>query len=182
VLKIYYVIIVLLLNYSLHAQDKISFGISGMYNFPLETIGIGFRSQIPVTERLSVVPQIKYAPSFNTIHEFYGGVNVYYSLLNNTLLHGYRPKVHPQIPVLYLAVGLEYNKWINYEKTKNTKANPNNILPEVGLGLSVGGHLIRAFAEIKYNVVWEESYGEVGVMIYPFNTKPSGKNNCPKIY
>jgi hypothetical protein len=175
-------IVFLLLSFQLHAQDKIAFGISGMYNFPLETIGIGLRSQIPVYERLSVVPQIKYAPSFNTIHEFYGGINVHYSLLNNTVSHGYRNRIEPIRPVLYLAAGVEYNRWINYEKTKNLKANQNNFLPETGLGISLGGHLIRAFAEIKYNIIWEESYSEFGVMIYPFNDKRNRKNNCPKIY
>jgi hypothetical protein len=176
------IIVILLLSLKLHAQDRISFGISGMYNFPLETIGIGLRSQIPLNERFSIVPQIKYAPSFNTIHEFYGGVNAHFFLLNNTIAHGYRGRIEPKKPVLYLAAGVEYNRWINYEKTKNTKANQNNFLPEVGLGVSLGGHLVRAFAEIKYNVLWEESYGEFGVMIYPFNDRKNRKNNCPKVY
>ena len=176
------IIIILLLSLKLHAQDHISFGLSGMYNFPLETIGIGLRSQISLTERFSIVPQIKYAPSFNTIHEFYGGINTHFFLLNNTISHGSRNRVEPSKPVLYLAAGVEYNRWINYEKTKNLKANQNNFLPEVGLGVSLGGHLVRAFAEIKYNILWEESYGEFGVMIYPFNDKRKRKNNCPKIY
>ncbi len=176
------IIVILLLSLQLQAQDKIAFGLSGMYNFPLQTVGIGLRAQIPVIERLYVVPQIKYAPSFNTIHEFYGGVNMHYFLLNNTISHGYKQQTMPQRPVLYLAAGVEYNRWLNYEKTKNLKANQNNLLPEVGLGISVGGHLVRAFAEVKYNIIWEESYGEFGVMIYPFNPKRNRKNNCPKIY
>jgi hypothetical protein len=182
VIKIYQVIIVLLLSLRLQAQDKISFGLSGMYNFPLETIGIGIRAQVPLLERLSLVPQVKYAPAFNTIHELYGGVNLHYALINNTVVHGYRHRVEPLRPVLYLAAGVEYNHWVNYEKTKNLKANQDNFLPETGLGLSLGGHLIRVFAEVKYNIVWEESYGEIGVMIYPFNDRVSRKNNCPKIY
>lgn len=102
-------IVLLLLSLRLHAQDRISFGISGMYNFPLETVGIGLRSQIPLSERFYIVPQIKYAPAFNSIHEFYGGVNAHFFLLNNAVTHGHRNRIEPKKPVLYVAAGMEYN-------------------------------------------------------------------------
>jgi hypothetical protein len=75
---------------------------------------------------------------------------------------------------------VEYNRWINFEKTLNAKAKQNNVLPEAGLGLSAGGNFIRIFAEGKYNIFWKESYGEVGVLFFPFNDRLSRRNNCPK--
>ena len=172
---------ILLFSFSLHAQDRFSLGISGMYNFPLQTFGAGIRAQLPLANRLSLVPQIKYMPSFNAIHEVYSGVNFHFNLLNNTISKGYRTIVQPQRPVVYLAAGVQYNRWIDYEKTQNLKAKQNNILPEAGLGIAAGANFIRVFAEVKYNILWKESYGEIGLMVYPFNTKQPRKNNCPKI-
>jgi hypothetical protein len=165
---------------NLLAQDKTAFGLSAIYNFPLQTIGAGFRIQMPVANRFVLVPQIKYMPSFNNIHEAYGGINLHYFLLNNTFSLGHKQIVNPKRPVLYLAAGVQYNRWINYEKTLNLKAKKDNVLPEAGLGLSAGGNFIRIFAEGKYNILWNESYGEVGVLFFPFNDRLSRKNNCPK--
>jgi hypothetical protein len=173
-------LLLLLFGIHLHAQDKTAFGLSAIYNFPLQTVGAGFRIQMPVANRFALVPQIKYMPSFNNIHEAYGGINLHYFILNNTFSLGTRKYVNPKRPVLYLAAGVEYNRWINYEKTLNTKAKQNNVLPEAGLGLSAGGNFIRIFAEGKYNIFWNESYGEVGVLFFPFNEQLSRKNNCPK--
>ena len=68
--------LILLVSTTIYAQDKVSFGASLMYNFPLNTIGAGLRSQIPITNRLILTPDIKYAPKFNQIHELYAGLNV----------------------------------------------------------------------------------------------------------
>ncbi|GAB3511330.1 hypothetical protein GCM10027442_20990 [Emticicia fontis] len=164
----------------LYAQDKTAFGLSAIYNFPLQTVGAGFRIQMPVANRLALVPQIKYMPAFNNIHEAYGGINLHYFILNNTFSLGTRKYVNPRRPVLYLAAGVEYNKWLNYEKTLNKKAKSDNILPEAGLGLSIGGNFIRIFAEGKYNIFWKESYGEIGVLFFPFNDRLAHRNDCPK--
>ena len=170
----------LVFSINMYAQDKTAFGLSAIYNFPLQTVGAGFRIQMPLANRFALVPQIKYMPSFNNIHEAYGGINLHYFLLNNTFSLGTRKYVNPKRPVLYLAAGVEYNRWINYEKTINTKAKRDNVLPEAGLGLSAGGNFIRIFAEAKYNIFWKESYGEAGVMFFPFNDRLLRKNNCPK--
>jgi hypothetical protein len=173
-------IFLLLFSISLHAQDKAAFGLSAIYNFPLQTAGVGFRIQMPVANRLALVPQIKYMPAFNNIHEAYGGINLHYFLLNNTFSLGYKKVVNPRRPVLYLAAGVEYNRWINYVATQNDKAKKNNILPEAGMGISAGGNFIRVFAEAKYNILWKESYGELGILVYPFNNRLSRNNYCPK--
>lgn len=171
----------LLFSMGLYAQDRTAFGLSAIYNFPLQTAGVGLRIQMPVANRFALVPQIKYMPAFNNIHEAYGGINLHYFLLNNTFSLGYKKVVNPKRPVLYLAVGVEYNRWINYTITQNDKAKKNNVLPEAGLGLSAGGNFIRVFAEAKYNIFWKESYGEIGVMLFPFNDRLSRKNNCPRL-
>ncbi|MBA4849790.1 hypothetical protein [Emticicia sp. BO119] len=174
------IIILLLLGKSLHAQDKTAFGLSAIYNFPLQTVGAGFRIQMPVANRFALVPQIKYMPSFNNIHEAYGGINLHYFLINNTFSLGTRRVVNPKRPVIYLAAGVEYNRWINFKRTAQSEAKQNNVLPEAGLGLSGGWNFIRIFAEGKYNILWNESYGEVGVLFFPFNNRLQRKNNCPK--
>lgn len=173
-------IILLLFSTNLFAQDKTAFGLSAIYNFPLQTTGVGFRIQMPVANRFALVPQIKYMPSFNNIHEAYGGINLHYFLLNNTFSLGRKQVVNPKRPVLYLAAGVEYNRWINYTRTINTDAKQDNVLPEAGLGLSGGWNFVRIFAEGKYNILWNESYGEVGVLFFPFNDRLLRKNNCPK--
>lgn len=170
----------LLFSMSLYAQDKTAFGLSAIYNFPLQTVGVGFRIQMPLADRFALVPQIKYMPKFNSVHEAYGGINLHYYLLNNTFSLGRKKLVNPLRPVLYLAAGVEYNRWINYTITLNDKAKKNNVLPEAGLGLSAGTNFIRIFAEAKYNILWKESYGEIGVLFFPFNDRLASKNNCPK--
>ncbi len=173
-------LILLLFSMSLYAQDKTAFGLSAIYNFPLQTVGVGFRIQMPLADRFALVPQIKYMPEFNNVHEAYGGINLHYYLLNNTFSLGRKKLVNPKRPVLYLAAGVEYNRWINYALTQNDKAKKNNVLPEAGLGLSAGTNFIRIFAEAKYNILWKESYGEMGILFFPFNDRLSRKNYCPK--
>ncbi|MDZ7933386.1 MAG: hypothetical protein U5M51_00050 [Emticicia sp.] len=60
--------LILLVSKTIYEQDKVSFGASLMYNFPLNTVGIGIRSQIPITNRLTLTPDVKYVPKFNQIH------------------------------------------------------------------------------------------------------------------
>ena len=155
----------ILLNSTItYAQDKLSFGVSGAYNFPLNSIGIGLRGQVPILPKVFVVPQLKYFPSFNTIHELYGGLNLHYAIIEgNQRPNGFKRSIDPEIPLIYVAAGVQYNRLINYVENVESKAKPNNFLPEVGLGTSVGGYPIRLFAERKYNILWNESYGEVGI-------------------
>jgi hypothetical protein len=171
------------LNVTTYGQDKTSFGFSGMYNFPLKTIGIGVRANIPIFERAYVVPQFKYAPSFNKIHELYAGVNLHYVIMQgNQYINGRKRATEPTIPSIYITGGVLYNRWINYTETVSTTAKQNNILPEIGLGTSIGGYAVRAFAEVKYNVRWNESYGEVGLLFCPYYIKQKRRYSCPSNY
>lgn len=168
---------------NLQAQDKPAFGASLMYNFPLSTVGFGLRGQIPLSNRLLVVPQVKYAPGFNEIHELYAGTNIHFLLLTKSRNIGYQKSiVEPQKPNLYLAAGVAYNRWINYFPSINSRAKQNNIIPEVGGGLTLGSLVTRFFVEGKYNILWNESYGEVGLLFYPAYIKINKRNSCPKIF
>jgi hypothetical protein len=181
--KIRLIYLILLISTSTYAQDKVSFGASLMYNFPLNTVGVGIRSQIPINNRLVVVPDIKYAPKFNDIHELYAGLNVHFLLITSSKNISYqRSRIEPQKPNLYITAGAEYNQWFNYINSINTKANKQNVLPKVGLGTSFGSHITRFFAEIKYNILWDEAYAEAGLLIYPGFIKLKKKNSCPVIH
>ncbi len=182
--KSVFILLLLLVNhFNIYSQDKFSFGFSGVYNFPLNSVGIGLRAQVPIIPKVFVVPQLKYFPSFNTIHELYGGINVHYALVEGNIRpDGFKRSIDPEIPMIYLAVGAQYNRWINYVETQQSNSKPNNFLPEVGLGTSIGNYPVRLFAEVKYNILWKESYGEVGLMFCPAYFRTKSKTNCPTFY
>jgi hypothetical protein len=175
--------LILFFTLNLYAQDKLSFGVSVMHNFPLNTNGVGIRSQIPLTNRLIVVPNIKYAPAFNKIHELYAGLNLHILIISSAKKTSYqKSRIEPQKPNLYIIAGADYNHWFNYINSINLKAKKDNILPQIGIGTSFGSLTIRFFAEAKYNILWKETYAEVGVLIYPALMKLKRKNNCPVIH
>lgn len=156
-----------LLCYPVNAQETISFGLSGSYNFPLGTIGIGTRANIPLNRLLSVSPQIRYAPPFNDFHEFSAGANLHFYFIGHSEQKRYASD-SPQAAV-YLIGGIHYNRWINYTVSANTLAKTNNILPETGLGFVFGGPRLKVFLEGKYNPLWLEPSAEAGLLFYPFN-------------
>ena len=128
--KSVFILLLLLVNhFNIYSQDKFSFGFSGVYNFPLNSVGIGLRAQVPIIPKVFVVPQLKYFPSFNTIHELYGGINVHYALVEGNIRPGgFKRSIDPEIPMIYLAVGAQYNRWINYVETQQSNSKPNNFL------------------------------------------------------
>lgn len=162
--------------YRVNAQETVSFGLSGYYNFPLGTIGIGTRANIPLSAAFAVSPQIKYSPAFNDIHEFSSGLNLHYYFIRNPEQGGVRYATEFFKPVVYLLGGFHYNRWINYRPSINTSAKTNNLLPELGLGAALGGNRVKLFLEGKYNPLWQEPSAEVGLLVFPFN--PSSKVKC----
>lgn len=179
-LKLYKILIVFLaISNAAMAQEKIAYGLSGMYNFPVKTTGVGLRVQYPVKNWLVIAPQIKYVPNFNAIHEIYGGVHAHLLLLSRTKkISYYRSAVEPQKPNLYITLGVDYNHWFNYIPSMMSRAKENNILPKVGIGTAIGSHKFRFFAEAKYNIIWNESYAEAGLLFYPAYKNLNLKNRC----
>jgi hypothetical protein len=151
------------------SQEKFTIGPSIVYNFPVQGIGFGLRAQIPVMDRVQIVPQFKYLPSYNVINEYYGGINIHYLV--------YRYKSID----LYAAAGGMYNRWINYAPSENANSKKSNILPEAGIGTSLGSEDIRGFVELKYNVLWNESYLEAGILFSPLGLLQK-KYTCPTYY
>jgi hypothetical protein len=170
--------LLILTSVSVLAQETVSVGISGVHNFPMKSTGFGLRSNVPVTPDFSVVPQVKYTPKFNDIHEVNAGVSFHYNIIKNSFRNGSKLKTDSKKPVVYVAAGVLYNRWINYYPTTNTKIKKNNILPEAGLGLMLGGNKLRGFAEGKYNILWGESYAEAGILFYPFNKRSKKVLKC----
>jgi hypothetical protein len=168
------------------AQEKWALGPLVSYNFALKSQGIGFRATIPLTQKIILNPQVKYFPNINPIEELYAGLNVQYVLIGTQKERSYNKSEHiGGKPSLYVTAGVDYNNWLNYDPnapTVNTKATNLNILPNIGLGTVIGGSKLRLFAEAKYNVLWNESFGEVGFLIYPSNFKRKNKSlACPAI-
>lgn len=151
--------------FSARGQEKTSFGLSGAYNLPLQTISVGTRARIPLTPRLSLNPQIRYAPAFNDFHEFSAGANLHYYFIRSPA----RQDTDSPKFAAYLLAGGHYNRWINYSPSLNPLAKANNLLPEAGLGLVTGGNIFRIFFEAKYNPLWLEPSAEAGLLISPFN-------------
>lgn len=154
---------------SAHAQESLSFGVSGAYNFPLETIGIGTRANIPLSPVLTVSPQVRYAPAFNDIHELFAGANLHFHFIRSNRQRGRSYDAGSPKTGAYLIGGIHYNRWINYSPRKNPLAKTNNILPEAGIGVVFGGNVLKVFLEGKYNPLWLEPSAEAGLLISPFN-------------
>lgn len=152
--------------HSVNAQEALSFGFSGSYNFPLETVGIGTRANIPLRPALAISPQIRYAPAFNDIHELSVGANLHFHFFRS----GGKGRYETDSPrfAAYLIGGIHYNRWINYSPSANLLAKTNNVLPEAGLGLLFGGSTVKVFLEGKYNPLWQEPSAEAGLLISPF--------------
>jgi hypothetical protein len=163
-----------------YGQEKPSFGLSATYNFPLKTSGVGFRGNIPIIEKLMVVPQVKFMPSYNSVNELYAGLNLHYVLAQSAIVKKNIQRKNPTLAQVYLAAGIQYNRWINYVPTLNDRAKAENFLPETGIGVNIGKKRWKAFAELKYNIFWKESYTEIGVLINPF-IKRNKTTDCPKI-
>ncbi len=161
------------LSLTASAQKTISFGLSCTYNFPVETVGFGLRTNIPAAPRLSLVPRLKYVPKFNSIHEVEAGANVQFDLWDHSQRDG------SSKPVMYMSAGAQYNRWLNYYPSTNLKARQNNILPEAGLGILSGGNRFKGFAEAHWNILWNESYAEAGLLFYPFNKRSKKLLKCP---
>jgi hypothetical protein len=54
-------------------------------------------------------------------------------------------------------------------------------LGNVGLGAAIGSSSVRLFAEAKYNVLWNETFGEIGLLVFPGTIRKNRYSSCPKI-
>lgn len=164
------------------AQDFWGVGVSGAYNFPLKSIGVGVRGQIPLGVKMAVSPQVRYFPKTNQINEVYAAVAFQYNLLNPYQERGHKRYIYKNNkPTVYTTIEVAYNQWINYLPTLSKNAKKDNILGNVGLGAAIGSSSVRLFAEAKYNVLWNETFGEIGLLVFPGIIRKNRYSSCPKI-
>ncbi len=184
-MRLFLVLIFLQICTASLAQEKWALGPMVSYNFAIKSTGVGFRSTIPLSNKLILNPQVKYFPNFNALEELYAGVNLQYILVSSESEIGYNRFKHSNKPSLYLTAGVDYNNWLNYDPaTPTLKANAtnNNVLPNIGVGSVMGGSVVRLFAEARYNILWNESFGEFGILIYPGNIRGRNKSlSCPGV-
>lgn len=159
------------------AQNSIGIGVMGTFNFPLKTLGGGLRLQIPITNRLAVIPMGNY--NNGIVKEAFAGIQAQYYLLNSMSGGSSFRKIYdPQKPSVYLFGAVNYNKWINFSPSLS-RAKSSNVLPILGIGTSFGLSKIRLFAEAKYNPVFSESFADFGLLFYPKLGGGSKGTKCP---
>ncbi len=151
---------------SSYSQDKFGVGVSAIYNFQTEAVGVGARAEIGLLNRLSVAPQVMYFMPFNKVHELFGAVNLHYRVV-------YLGKFYS-----YLIAGGSANYWMNYAESPWKRAKPFSVIAEVGVGVAYGEKQFRPFAEYRYNPVWLEGSIHVGLMYYPDWMRGS-RSSCP---
>lgn len=149
-----------------YSQDKFGVGVSAIYNFQTEAVGVGARAEIGLFNRFSVVPQAMYFMPFNKVHELFGAVNFHYRAFYLGKFYG------------YLIAGGSANYWMNYSESHWKKAKPFSVIAEVGGGMAYGDGKFRPFAEYRYNPMWLEGSIHVGLMYYPKWLSRS-RSSCP---
>jgi hypothetical protein len=149
------------------------YGLGGYYNFQNKGLAIDIRAKIPVLKNTFISPRISYYPSFNKIHEIYGGLDADYHFLKYKFLN----------PYAYL--GLYYDNWFNSTDFTSEKAKQSNILFEGGLGVVFDvKKCFYPYLEYRYDPHWKEGSMGAGVL-FDFKCMFNGKarkirNSCPR--
>ena len=146
------------------------YGASVIYNFQATGWGGALRVKIPITEKLSAVPEFNYFPAFNDYHEYYAGAALHYELFT---LRTYN---------FYPLVAAWYNNWINADDYAPGQRKQKNFAPEAGAGLVRNRGCLRPFIEDRYDFKWKENNLRIGIYWYPNGCKKGGrKENCPAV-
>jgi hypothetical protein len=146
-------------------RDGVGYGAAIIYNFATQGFGAELRAKIPIRNRLSVVPEISYFPSFNPYHELYAGAALHYEIYT---LGNYN---------LYIAGGGYYNDWMNASDFIPGQKSQNNFVAEAGGGLVRNYGCIRPFIEDRYDFKWKENSLRIGIYWYPGAC--GRKEKCP---
>lgn len=149
-----------------NSREPVGYGAAIIYNFMTEGFGADLRVKIPITYRLSAVPEISYFPAFNSYHEGFGGVALHYEIFT---IRSYN---------LYLLGGAYFNYWINAEDFAPGQKKKNNFSPQAGGGLVRNRGCIRPFIENRYDFKWKEDNLRIGIYWYPGSCGRK-KEKCP---
>ena len=156
-MKKVYIIITLLLIPFLGFNQNIGAGASALYNLQSESMGIGARISIFPNNSVSFVPQFSYYSLFiGSISEWTAGLSIELKVFKRKHLNYY-----------FIAHG-GYNNWSNPTET-STITDPVTLNFEGGVGIS-GTRCLRPFLEYRYNVVFQETHFQLG-LLYIFGCK-----------
>lgn len=138
-------------NQKVNAQN-FGLGVSAMYNFQSEGLGIGVRGNIHPNSRLSFVPQFSYYKIIlGTVNEITLGLGIEYKLF------------HLKKFTFYATAHGGYNHWLNPEISPMENAQAANWNAEGGIGITTNTCL-RPFLEYRYNVKFYETHLQLGLL------------------
>ena len=154
-------ILIFILFFTTRLTAQVSGGVTGIYNFQTESIGIGARAIVREQKQIQFSPQFSYFFPGNKINEWTIGCSVQYRFFKTGKFQSYA-----------LAHG-GYNRWTNFEDSFMKDAKLNNWNGEVGVGIILGKR-VRPFAEWRYNTKYREASIQVGLLFNKNSFK--GKN------
>lgn len=154
--KSIFIILFISFVYCANAQ-QFGAGASAMYNFQSEGFGFGFRGNLMPNATFSLVPQLSFFPSYNTVNEWTVGLGAEVKIIRAKRFF------------IYGLGHVGYNSWSNFLESPMYNAQKHNWNLELGGGISTY-HCLRPFLEWRYNVKFMESPLQLG-LIYVFNCK-----------
>ena len=170
--KLSSVLIIFLLSsfLSVRAQEY-RLGGSAIYNFKTRGFGVGLRGEFPLErvewlEGLSIVPQLSFFPSFNSVTDFYVGSSVHLGVYKHRKW------------IFYALINASYRAW-NIQGESDNGDEYSNVAVEGGIGVT-RHTCLRPFLELRLNTIGVEPNLRIGVL-YTFNCDIKGAVPCPKI-
>jgi len=151
-----YLILILLLVPFFGFNQNFGAGGSVLYNVQSESFGAGARVSIYPDKSVSFVPQFSYF-FIGPISEWTAGLSLELKVMRNKYNN------------IYLLVHGGYNNWLNPGNSALEGAQTANINFEGGIGI-VGVNCLRPFLEYRYNVRFQESHLQLG-LLYIFGCK-----------
>lgn len=165
--QLFLIFFFLILSLIIKSQSQnVAVGVSAIYNFQTESVGAGVRGCIFPNNRLTIVPQASYYPSFNKVEEYLVGAGVEYKFVK-------REKFN-----LYVLGHGAYNSWNSFENSDKKGAKLNNWNAELGLGISTNT-CWRPFLEYRYNFKFYETHLQLG-LLYVFGCRECNKHSVDR--
>jgi hypothetical protein len=166
-MKIFFTILFFISSLTIFSQ-KIEIGANLAYNIQTESFGYGLLINKNINN-IVISPLLLYYPknNFNKINEYIIGIDFKYIFY------------HFSNKEIYALTGFAYNAWINNKESYLLDAKYNNWNADLGFGIKYDT-CISPFAEIRYNVRWQEFTFKMGVL-YNFNCKHKKKYKIRKL-
>jgi hypothetical protein len=154
---------------TLYAQNNTGVSTFAEFNTNTKGLGVGLNLQIPVSDKIYIVPSVSFYPEFNDIDEINGGIFLQVDALRKKKLN------------VYLAGGVFINHYFSYPEYPQIRDEEKFIAPDIGLGLIFGGHCIRPFVEPHFNAKNSELFLRFGIITFPGCLAKSGNSgNCSR--